>query len=90
MGLRLQEFEALTPMQFNSVYEQWRSRQDGLSRERWEIARMVALFAVSPYTKKKLKVTDLLRFAWEQPSEPQNKVEHSTQERFEQIRDRWK
>lgn len=93
MGLRIAEFEVLTPSQFDSIYRHWRLRQDGLSRERWEIARMVAMYAVSPYAKKRIKPTDLIRFPWEEPGRKKTLAppsEKSTKERFLEINERWK
>ena len=34
-------------------------------RDAWERARMIALYAAAPHTKKKLKATDIVTFSWE-------------------------
>ena len=42
MGLRLCDFEALTPDEFASVWQRWRAREEGAERARWERTRMEA------------------------------------------------
>ena len=34
-------------------------------RAYWERARLIALYAAAPHTKKKLKATDIVTFDWE-------------------------
>lgn len=92
MGLHLREFEALTPAQFDAVYSQWRARQDSLSRERWEMARIGAYYSFIGHCKKRIKATDLMRFEWDIKTESNTEraAPKSTQERFDEIRKRWK
>jgi hypothetical protein len=45
---------------------------------------MIAFFSVSPHSKKGLKITDLLKFDWE------NKKEKFTDADFERVKNRFK
>jgi len=65
MGMTRTDFMALTPDQFNAVYHQWEKHVTYCQQASWEQARFVALSVVSPYTKKGLKPTDLIRFDWD-------------------------
>lgn len=65
MGLRLCDFEALTPDEFARVWQRWRAREEGAERARWERTRMECCCILQPYAKGALTPRDIMRFPWD-------------------------
>lgn len=64
--MSLHDFERLTPDEFAAVYNTIVRHREFSRREAWEQCRMQALFALAPYSKKKLAAADIMVFPWEQ------------------------
>lgn len=69
IGLSLSDFCDLTPPEFEQVcnaYEDHRLNEyQATHRNAWERMRFLALFFLLPYSKKALKVNDIVVFDWE-------------------------
>lgn len=65
IGMSIADFDALAPSEFSTIAESYHTALERQSRERWEIARFNAMFALLPYSKKKLKPQDIVVFEWE-------------------------
>lgn len=59
LRMSLPDFEACTPSEFYSAYEAWSKLERRRSIEAWDQARIIAVAALQPYSKKKLKLTDI-------------------------------
>ena len=91
IGLTLPDFCALTPSEFSAAHRQWMEAQEAREQGAWERTRLLATFAVQPYSKKKLKPTDLLTFPWEQPEKKNaGNPGRSTAERFKELTEKFK
>lgn len=69
MGMSMDDFCRCTPSEFNEAYEAWGECQERLERGAWERMRMQCLCSLQPYSSKKLRAEDLMRFPWEVKSE---------------------
>jgi len=58
IGLTVEDFSSLTPTQFDSIYAEWKKRQDALLEEEWKQTRFIVWSSLRPYSEK-LKVTDV-------------------------------
>ena len=65
VGLRLADFEALTPDELDEVRKQYTEQEEARQRSGWEQARMIAFSAVAPHSKRIRRPTDLLKFEWD-------------------------
>lgn len=65
VGLRLADFEALTPDELDEVLKQYTEQEEARQRNGWEQARMIAFSAVAPHSKRIRRPTDLLKFEWD-------------------------
>lgn len=65
IGMSLSELYGLDAEEFGAIYKSYAEREEGRYRAGWEQARFVSLNILSPYTKKKLKPTDIALFPWE-------------------------
>jgi len=66
MLLTEEAFNEITPRYFMLRLKGLRAAQQQAYRNEWERTRWLAVFMVMPYSKKRLKPTDLMRFPWEQ------------------------
>lgn len=86
IGLSLSDFCALTPSEFSATHQKWLEAQDLRERRAWERTRMLATCAVQPYSKKKLKTTDLMVFPWDRhQEEAKAPAAKSTEDRFREL-----
>ena len=65
IGLGVEEFYDLTFDEFSAITESYYQKQEMEFKMGWEQARFAAYYAVVPHSKKKLKLTDIVRFDWE-------------------------
>ena len=80
------DFCRCTPSQFNATVEQWNRVHTAQMRGSWERARMMATVFLQPYSKRRLKPTDVMTFEWEKKTDKAGKVEKSTRERMEYVK----
>ena len=66
IGLRYDDFCRLTLEEFSHIYEQYNEREEMEERSAWERMRMLATICVQPYSKKRLKANELMRFPWDE------------------------
>lgn len=85
VGLSLGDFCQLTPDELAEIVRQWRDRDTYAYRDRWEQARLIGQCALAPYSKKGVKATDIIRFAWD--AEKKKMVQSVTRDDFERLRD---
>lgn len=64
--MRYDDFCRLTLEEFSHIYEQYNEREETTERSAWERMRMLATICVQPYSKKRLKATELMRFPWDE------------------------
>lgn len=74
--------------ELNAIIRSWANHEDMLYRDRWERTRFLAHCALTPYSKKKLKLTDILCFEWDKP-EKKGKARRATPEDIERIKRRF-
>lgn len=90
VGMSLPDFCALSLSEFSTVYRQWADAREAGERGEWERTRLLATFAVQPYSKKKLQPKDLLVFPWEQPEKKNaGNPGRSTAERFKELTEKF-
>lgn len=84
-----EEFWTATPNEFNLRLEGWREQQEAQSRERWEQTRHLAYLSLLPHLdrKKRLKITDVLAFPWDEKPKPPSQSEQL--ETLRQAKEKW-
>lgn len=82
MGMSLADFYALTPFEFSEAYKVWMQKCE--ERGAWERVRFALSCLLQPYSRRRLKLSDIAHFHWDL----QHK-ERSTRERFEEIVKLW-
>lgn len=65
IGMSMQDFERCTPSEFKATFDAWNGGRERLERGEWERVRMSCLCSLQPYSKKKLRPTDIMEFPWE-------------------------
>lgn len=65
MGMRRGDWENLTVEEWNAISAAYYSEVERGDRGAWERMRMLACFAVQPYSKKKLTPRTLLPLPWD-------------------------
>ena len=84
LGMSLEDFDRLTPAEFNAVYDKWSKGEESRRKEEWERARLVATILVSPHVKNKVTPQRLMPLPWDghkaergrksaEPEEPRDK-----------------
>ena len=88
MGLSLSDFCAMTPHEFNGVLRSWHRTH---VEQPWDQTRLLACAMLQPWSKKKLRPEDIMRFSWDEKKTASARPAHdeqSTRQRFEEIRRR--
>ena len=62
MGMNLEDFDSLTPTEFDASYNHFERTR---IHEKWDQVRFLATASLSPWSKKSLKATDVVRFPWD-------------------------
>lgn len=65
----MDDFERCTPSEFNAIWEKWNEMREADMRGEWERLRYAGMFALQPWSKKSLRPTDVMRFAWDEKNE---------------------
>ncbi len=65
IGMRLDDFDAMTLREFEAVADAHREHNEGIMRDAWERMRLHAGIVIQPHCKKKLSPKDLLSFPWD-------------------------
>ena len=94
VGLRLADFEALTPDELDEVLKQYAEQEESRQRNAWEQARMIAFSAVAPHSKRIRRPTDLLKFDWDgKPIRKEEDEKMTLEERrnlMDELAEKWK
>lgn len=69
LGMSLRDFERCTPFEFQSVFDAWSRRVERSEHAEWDRARYMCMCILQPYSKKKLRPTDIVEFPWEKKPE---------------------
>lgn len=80
LGMSLRDFERCTPFEFQSIFDAWSRRLDGAEHTEWDRIRYMCMCILQPYSKKKLRPTDVVVFPWERKSEPVEVLSKEEQE----------
>ena len=92
IGMSRDDFERCTPAEFHQVWQRWAEARRDAERGEWERTRVLALFAVSPYTKGNLRAHDILPFPWDDEQTEERREKLSREElnaRFEAAKKRF-
>ncbi|MFA7034091.1 MAG: hypothetical protein WC166_05500 [Bacteroidales bacterium] len=84
--MTIDDFDRLSLPEFAAVMEAATEREKRADIRTWEAARFVAMFALQPYSKKRIKATDLCRFPWEEEYQSEENEETNIKE----LRERFK
>ena len=74
LGMSLREYERCTPFEFQSIFDAWSRRLEGEEHTEWDRVRYMCMCILQPYSKKKLRPTDVVVFPWERRTESQPEV----------------
>jgi len=85
IGMSYGDFCLCTPSEFTAVAEQWGKKAEADYRTGWDRARTIAVAALQPYSKKELKMTDILLFTWDKEEERDTRTGTSNREMFEKL-----
>lgn len=80
LGMSLRDFERCTPFEFQSIFDAWSRRLEGAEHAEWDRIRYMCMCILQPYSKKKLRPTDVVVFPWERKSEPVEVLSKEEQE----------
>lgn len=84
VGMSLGDIYSMTPEELGLVIEAWQQMRTDESRQSWEQIRFLALCALMPYSKKRLKPTDIVVFEWEKET-LERRANKTTREDVERI-----
>lgn len=77
-GWKPGEFWESTPREFANAWKGWQRAREMNARDEWERTRALAMFAVLPFSKKKISATDLIRFKWDQEGKKAQRTKYGT------------
>lgn len=86
--MSLHEVYGLTVEELSPILSAWSRKEEAAYRDRWERTRFLACCMMAPYSKKKLRPADIIRFDWEKP-EPDRKPKKTTEEDIERMKHRF-
>jgi hypothetical protein len=91
IGLTLSDFDALTPPEFASVYEQWEELQESIMQGEWNRARFLARFFLLPHCKdQNITLQDVQEFWWDVKEPKKSAPKPSSREAFEKAVEKFK
>lgn len=86
--MTLSDVYSLDMEELNAIIRAWAKQEESHYRDRWERIRFLARCVLTPYSKKKLKPTDIIRFGWD-TMEKKGKARRATPEDIERIKRRF-
>lgn len=93
IGLSYDDFRLLTPDEFNAVFDEWRLEQDNVVKGEWERCRWMCYCMIRPYSKKSLRLTDIMKFEWDgktgETSNPSKEDREAAEHRYEELLKLW-
>lgn len=64
----LDDFDRLTPAEFEAIFRRWASGQERADRAGWEQTRAQVMAALAPYSRRRLTPHDVLPLPWDSES----------------------
>ncbi len=61
----LEDFERCTPSEFRAIFDAWQKQAARREQGEWERTRFGCLCMLQPYSRKKLRGVDVMKFPWE-------------------------
>lgn len=89
IGMTVDDFCRCTPLEFSKVYECWAEGEQRRERAAWERTRLECTTMLQPYSKRGLKPTDVMKFAWDSghfEDESEMLSAKEIRERFERVK----
>lgn len=86
--MTLSDVYSLDMEELNAIIRAWAKQEEAYYRDRWERIRFLARCVLTPYSKKKIKPTDIIRFEWD-TTEKNGKARRATPEDIERIKRRF-
>lgn len=89
MGMSLADFYSMTPEEFRQAHGAWLEVEESRMRGGWEMARTLSAFILQPWSKKRLKPSDVLKFPWDTAAQTERKSPpaRSTEGRFLKVKE---
>ena len=63
--MSISDFCSMSPQEFREAHRCWLEHEEAEMQGGWEMTRMLALFLLQPYSKKKLRPSDVMKFPWD-------------------------
>lgn len=89
IGMSYECFCRCTPSEFHATWQAWSEMREADERGAWERMRMQCLCSLQPYSSKKLRADDLMRFPWER-SEAHEDTSEREQLSHEELMERYR
>ncbi len=70
IGMSYDDFCRCAPSEFTAVWRAWQEAEERREQGEWERLRMSCLCMLQPYSKKRLRAEDVMRFPWETGESP--------------------
>lgn len=88
MGMCLADFCSMTLEVFRQAHGAWLEAEESRVRHGWEMARTLSAFILQPWSKKRLKPSDVLKFPWDAAAKTERKSPpaRSTEGRFLKVK----
>lgn len=88
MGMGLADFCSMTPEEFRQAHMAWMEHEESRMRSGWEMTRTLSAFILQPWSKKRLKPSDILKFPWDTAARTERKSPpaRSTEGRFLKVK----
>lgn len=85
--MNLADFDAMTPEEFTATVTAANQIDETRLHDEWERTRLLATVLVQPYSKKKLRPSDVFSLPWDGRIQKKSteKAPRSTKERFEEL-----
>ncbi len=89
MGMGLADFCSMTPEEFRQAHRAWLETEESRMRGNWEMTRTLSAFVLQPWSKKRLKPSDVLKFPWDSAARTERKSPpaRSTEGRFLKVKE---
>lgn len=65
MGLGLDDFRRMTPVEFEATCRNWNEHRDSQLKDEWIRCRLMCYFAIKPYLAKGAKPEKLFPLKWD-------------------------
>ena len=88
MGMGLADFCSMTPEEFRQAHRAWTEHEESRMRSGWEMTRTLSAFVLQPWSRKRLKPSDVLKFPWDSAARTERKSPpaRSTEGRFLKVK----